>query len=307
MKVLLKIIYRTLIYTSPVWLFYSYMEFRLGSLENSYSHKIKNFTKIKDSCDILILGNSQLLKGVNPAILSEHAFNMANVSQTLPVDAAILEKYLRTMPVLREVILGLSYTSFGEDLETGDESWRLSFYKKHYGISLKEKTDLRDYSNMLRYTPYESLKIASGNFKIDLIHGLQANGWMQVDGCDSAGLNDKWAMHRALVHTRSLETKNIQMNLQALEHMIEMLNLRGIKIKIVCPMVRQEYYKNLNPEWVERNDSIMRYIRDKYSIRFLDYSKSTDTKPEQSINYFNDVDHLNSKGAEKFSLMLRED
>lgn len=301
MKVLISILYKTLLYTAPVWVFYFYLEYRLSHIENSYSYKIRNFKAIEPDCELLVLGNSQMLKGVNPGFLPANAYNMANVSQTLPLDEAILKQYISRLPRLKTVVIGLCYTSFGEDLETGEEAWRLSFYKKYYGVSIHNKFELKEYSNTLRYMPYESLKMCLKNFKVDLIKGYQPNGWMKVDGTDSFKNTGEWARQRALMHTKSLNDINITKNVNALKSIIRLLTNEHIEIVLVSPPVQSNYYTNLNADWLAKNDSILGTITKQYGLKLLDFSK---TESNEFINGFNDADHLNEKGAEILSRLI---
>ncbi|MFM9945055.1 MAG: hypothetical protein ACKVQB_07445 [Bacteroidia bacterium] len=301
MKVLGQIIYKTLLFTLPVWVFVFYLEYRLNFIENSYSFKIKNFYTIKDSCELLVLGNSQMLKGINPDLLPGVTYSMANVSQTYLVEEAFLKKYIGQMPRLKTVIIGMGYTSFGEVLENSEEEWRLAFYKKQYGLNFKNEWDIKNYSNIMLYTPYESLKIVLKNFKTDLVKGFQPNGWMEIDGMDASKLTDDWARKRANIHTKGLDRINISKNVKALKNMINLAKQKGIKIKIVCPMVQGNYLKYLDLKWLSINDSIMRSIENEFNLEILDYTKY----PAQNLkNCFNDVDHLNKEGAKKLSLLI---
>lgn len=293
-----------MLYTSPVWMFYFYLEYRLGMLENSYSFKIKHFNSIKDSCKVLILGNSEMLKGINPDFLPQPAFNMAHVSQNYVVDELILQKYLSQLPQLKLVVLGLSYLSFGDDLASGEEAWRISFYKKHYGVDLNNNFDLKDYSNTLRYTPYEAFKSSLTNFKTDLVNGIQANGWMRADGHDSSNLTDEFAQQRARMHTQSLRLENVSKNTTALRNIIALLKERKIQILLVAPPVMQNYNRSLDQKWLERNDSIMNKLSLEYQLEVDDFTKSNDSHYRIFEGRFNDVNHLNKEGANSLGTLL---
>ena len=306
MNVLLRIIYKTILYTSPVWLFFFYLEYRLSSLENSYSFKIKNFNKVKDSCKVLVLGNSEMLKGVNPDFLPQPAFNMAHVSQNFIVDEQIMQKYLPQLPQLKIVILGLSYLSFGDDLESGEEAWRVAFYKKYYHLNLKSGLDLKDYSYTLRYTPYESLKMCMKNFKADLINGMQTNGWMKTDSFDAKDLTDESAKQKAEMHTRNLKEKNVEMNVRALRNILMMLKEKHIKVLIIAPPVMRNYYQNLNTYWLAKNDSILNSITGEFNPVVINFAEANDSLYTTFQNGFNDENHLNKNGADRLGILLRE-
>ncbi len=229
---------------------------------------------------------------------------MAQVSQTIKIDEAILGKYLSALPRLKTVILGLSYTSFGEDLQQGEETWRLSFYKRHYDLRVKDQADVKDYSNLVRYTPYESLKMAAKNFKVDLVNGMQPNGWMKVPGSDSLKLTPEWAKRRALMHLLSLDKKNIAANMQSLRKIISMLNERHIQVKIIIPPVSTDYYNELDKSWLERNDSLINVINTEFKLQIVDFAKPADSIQNRFLNEFNDADHLNESGASHLARLM---
>ncbi len=300
MKTFFKVFIRTILYSLPVLLFYGYLEFRLSKLENSYSNKIKNFEKVKARCDVLILGNSQMLKGVNPSLISKNAFNMAQVSQTLSVDKAILEQFITKMPHLKVVVLGIGYTSFGEELENGQEAWRLSFYKSHYGLDLNSNFEAKDYSYTLRYQAYEALKLCFKNFEVDLTKGYQSNGWLRMEGANHAKLSDNWAIIRARSHTKSLSHSGCLKNKQALIDLINMAAKHGVSIVLVKPPIMEKYSKAFDLAWLNRNDSMLSVIKKEtgLAVQLMNYSVN-------KIG-FNDVDHLNEEGAKAFSTKIAE-
>ncbi len=294
------VFFRSIIYCLPVLSFYFYLEFRLSRLENSYSKKIKNFDSISAACDVLILGNSQMLKGVNPDLLSENAFNMAQVSQTLTVDKAILEQFINKMPSLKVVVVGVGYTSFGEKLEKGDEAWRLSFYKAHYGLSLNPTFEVKDYSYTLRYQPYEALKLCLKNFKVDLTKGYQSNGWLKMQGIDSTKLSNDWAKRRAMLHTKSLTDESIIKNKKALIDLITIATQHRVRVILVRPPVMSSYSKYLNLNWQNCNATILNAIKKETGLEVLTFNLFG------KEHGFNDVDHLNEEGAKAFSDRIAE-
>ncbi len=304
MKILTRIIYKTIVYSSPAWLFYFYLEYRLGILENSYSFKIQHFNAIKDSCRVLVLGNSEMMKGINPDFIPQPAFNMAHVSQNYVVDELILQKYISQLPQLKLVVLGLSYLSFGDDLQNGEETWRISFYKKHYGVALNNGFDAKDYSNTLRYTPYEAFKLCLNNFNTDLVNGIQANGWMQAIGSDSTHLTDEFARQRATMHTKSLRLENVSKNIMALRNIIVLLKKRNIRILLMAPPVMQNYSRCLDQSWLARNDSLVNLLTLEYKLEVVDFTKANDSFYNTFEGGFSDVNHLNKDGADWLGIVL---
>jgi hypothetical protein len=306
-KVALKILYKTLLYSAPVWLLVIYLEYRLGRVENSYSFKMENFEKLKNDCEILVLGNSEMLKGVNPEFLQATAFNMAHVSQTYSVDEQILVKYLEQLPKLKTVILGVSYLSFGEEIKNGSESWRIPFYHRYYGLQLNHEFDLRNHSNILCYTPYESMKMAFSNFRTDLVNGMQENGWMKVTGFKEEDQIDSQAVQRARMHTVGLHKKFVETNIRSLERMIKLLKSHHIEPVLVAPPVMEEYYNALDTQWLFRNDSIVTRFREEFKVNVIDLSSPGSNFNRYGSRLYSDVNHLNETGAEELSRYLAEE
>jgi hypothetical protein len=220
-----------------------------------------------------------MLKGMNPELLPGVAFNMAHVK-------------------LRVVILGVSYISFGDDLESGNESWRISFYKKYYGLDIDRPFELKDHSNILRYGPYEALKMGLNNFQDDLLNGMQTNGWMRTEGFDSVNISDSFAFYRATIHNNSLKEKNVPRNILALQGILRMLEDKHIEVNMLMLPVMHNYYNALDPAWISRNDSIISTIHREFDFEFLNLTKADDNLYNTLKDGFNDVDHLNAKGVE---------
>lgn len=93
---------------------------------------------------------------------------MAHVSQTYSID----EKNPGILPRFHTqfahgnswTILSFLWREFGR----GEESWRTAFYEKEYKLNLNYGFDIKKYSAIFRYTPYESLKIFLSGFNTHL-------------------------------------------------------------------------------------------------------------------------------------------
>ena len=301
MAALRKIIIRLLLVTSPCWVFCSYLEFKLNALENSYSYKMNQFIVNEKATELLVLGNSEMLKGLNPSYLSSRGFNMAHVSQTYSIDEKILAMYLDSMPNLHTVILGLSYLSFGENLETGEEAWRTAFYEKHYKLNLNQGFELKNYAAIFRYTPYESLKIFLSGFKTNLTKGFQPNGYLLVPANEQGSLSDENAMARATAHTAGLKESNKQKSTEALGQIIQMLAQKNISLWLVTPPLMKNYKSNLNEKWLSENQNLLDSMIKKNTSKIFVVSPETMNYPVFAESDFSDVNHLNEQGAQKFT------
>lgn len=304
MAAIQKILIRLLLVTSPFWAFCCYLEYKLNGIDNSYSYKMKEFEANEKASEILVLGNSEMLKGLNPSYLTSKGFNMAHVSQTYSIDEKILESYLDSIPNLHTVILGQSYLSFGENLEAGEESWRTAFYEKEYKLNLNHGFDIKKYSAIFRYTPYESLKIFLSGFNTHLTKGFQPNGYLLVTANELGSLSDSNALARATAHTAGLKESNTKKSTEALGKIIQMLAQKNISLWLVTPPLMKNYKNNLNEKWVSENQNLLDSMIKKNTSKIFVVSPETMNYPVFAESDFSDVNHLNESGAQKFTLFI---
>src|SRR4051812_22574772 len=77
------------------------VEYKLSSFQNSYNLKRTYFERQLDSVEVINVGSSQALYGINPAFFSYKTFNLANVSQTLFYDKRLVLSNLKKLPKLK--------------------------------------------------------------------------------------------------------------------------------------------------------------------------------------------------------------
>ena len=106
-----KLYIRLFLFLIPILLFLTVVEYKLYHIPNTYNTKRKYFEKQLDSIEVLTLGASTILRGVNPKYFSYKGFNLANVNQTLDVNEILTEKYLLQMKKLKMVILDIDYVT----------------------------------------------------------------------------------------------------------------------------------------------------------------------------------------------------
>ena len=81
-------------------------------LPNSYRIKRAAMTRMADSVEVIILGNSHAFFGLRPDLMSKPTLNLANVSQTLDYDLLLLADYQPRCPRLRRVYLVVDHSNF---------------------------------------------------------------------------------------------------------------------------------------------------------------------------------------------------
>lgn len=296
-----KLLLKSFLFIIPLAMFFVYMEVNLAKIPNSYSFKRECFEQQLDSIEVLVLGSSQMVHGVNPDYFSMKGFNLSNVSQTLFYDSRITLRYLDRMPKLKYALINISYFSFGEQLIDGREAWRDYYYSQYWNIDYPEieKMDIKKYSKTFLYTPTHAFGYFLKGFHVNLIENYDRSGFSKVDTIEKS-YGDSTGYIRVQTHEDCYQEKRVAENQKYVEELIVELKKRNITPVIITPPVLETYSKFVNKEKVKRNTEIVNRICKKYNCRYFDYF--SDKRFVQSD--FCDNDHLNVVGAEKFSRVI---
>lgn len=298
-----KFLLRSLYFLLPLVIFFSYMEYSLGRINNSYTYKKECLEKQMKSIEVLVLGSSQATYGINPDYFSLKGFNLSNISQTLFYDTQLTLSHVDKMPKLKYVVITLSYFSLGTQMHDGIESWRDYYYSQFWDISYPEldQVDIKRYSKLFLYTPQMSLKYLENGFQTNLVDGFKSNGFVGLTSANpNTRISDSLGRKRAEFHTQSYKVKRFNENVRDLERLISQLQKRNITPIIITPPVLPTYYRHIDSTIVKKNSQAVAYITGKHHCRYFSYF----TDSRFALPDFYDNDHLNSSGAEKFSKIL---
>jgi len=261
------------------------------SIKNNLLKSEKNFS------EILILGNSHTFFGITPQILSYKAINIANKSRKLETDYYILKKNINFLKELKTVIVPISfYTLFANDLTEQEKRLYYNFFE------LKEYNQGWFKNSLLINEPFRELlnDIMFNNFKTILPNfGWRANS-------ESYVFNEQIIKERVgEVDNRINNNEKIVFNLNILQNIIDLCDEKKVKLLIVLPPYHQDFYKYSKGKYQRKIMSCLNTLRLK-SSKILDCKKLEIKAPK----YFENVDHLNVKGAilltKKIDSILRD-
>ena len=88
-----KFIIRLLIFLIPVIIFIGLWEYGLNQIQTSYALKRAQLESQAPKIEVLVLGPSLSLRGVNPDYFCMKGYNVANVQQSLVYDTKITLNY----------------------------------------------------------------------------------------------------------------------------------------------------------------------------------------------------------------------
>ncbi|MGB7923609.1 MAG: hypothetical protein WCF57_10225 [Pyrinomonadaceae bacterium] len=295
-----------LIFALPLVLLLSFVEYRLSKIPNGYNTKKTFLERRLSQYEVLITGSSHAFTGINPAALDCPAYNIAYLGQSLYYDSQLVLKYLDEMPSLKLLVVPVSYQSLEYRLSNNrNDSWRADFYDKYYGIPAEGGRaawfNPVDYSFIALYGIDESRLYVRQGFRPRIEGKIDENGWGNIG--TSSKITDEIVSDRIAHHHSIMRPEVIEANLKSMENMFEKVKAKNVSIVIMTAPISQAYADNISPERYARMQDGIRHLSSKYGVEYFNYLFDRRFTTED----FRDSDHLNARGAEKLSRIIKDE
>ena len=266
-----------------------------------YKQKRDQLVANADSIEVLILGTSSAMDGVNTNLFTLYAHNLAFGAQSIYFDRRLTEKYLPDLPRLKYVLLNIGYVNFYFDHDEG----RDFFYKYYYDINYKNRKFYKEsfLQSYFVYTPEQTLSLMFNNL-IKNRKNLIIKGWLNTAGRDDKAVTsvEKNELRVKGYNSTIKNWKGEDSVLDDLEYVINLLQSKNI-IPVLISYPNYSLMRSfMDTTVIERNRSIANALSQKYQIPYLDYF---DDDSFTVADYFN-CDHLNTQGAAKLSKKINE-
>jgi hypothetical protein len=278
------------------------LEHGVRGIANSYNTKRRMLERSLETADTLVLGSSHAYWGIRPDLLSGNALNLANVSQSLYYDAAIVGRYARRMRRLKVVVVTVSYYSLWYQLDDWEESWRQFFYERFWALPFRagsDPLDLRHFSVAALYGPRESLSYASRRFHVNLAEEIDERGWFHYRGPRSADAEAEGA-RRVAAHHAFMDPRHLPENVDTLERLLASLREGRIRAVLMTLPVFRTYRDHMRPEWWRLSRAIVADVGRRQAAPYFDYTTDRRFAPGDFI----DSDHLGPDGAARLSRIV---
>jgi len=285
-------LYRIFLFCIPVIIIAIGCEIYVRNMPSQYKQKRDQLVANADSIEVLILGSSHAMDGVDPNQFTLYAHNLAFGSQSIYFDRKLAEKYLPDLPRLKYVLLTLDFNSLYYDHDDG----RDFFYKYYYDINYKNRRFYKEslLQSFFVYTPEQTLSLMVSNRQIKLVKGRNSGGGRNDEKVMSIESNELRAKGFENTVKTWKDGDSVLNDLEALINLLQSHNIVPILITFPNYSLMRSF---LDTSVVERNRSIGNALSQKYQIPYLDYFEDDSFTV---ADYFN-CDHLNEKGAEKLS------
>lgn len=297
-----RFIINTILFLFPLLLIAFFLECKLRSIPNIYSYKSNYLKNNSDNLEVLFLGSSHALYGLNPDYISLNSFNAAHNSQSLNLDLEIYKRYQNDLKKLKYIVLPVSYFSLNSTLEKSIENWRIKNYIIYldidYNVPLKFRYELL--ANNIEFNR-RRLYNAFLNKKEDI--NCSPKGWGVRGGKKSRFSLEEAGKIAAKRHTNQ-DKQTYDENITVLNELIALAKLNNIKIILYTPPAYFSYVKHLNSKQLNEVFNLGRKLDSlNANVKYISYLNDSSFIQKD----FWDADHLSDFGAKKFSIKMNSE
>ena len=300
-----RFIIKTFLLVSPIIVICIFIEYSLRKIPNNYTYKKNYLDNHSSEIQMLIFGSSYSYFGINPEYISQNAFNVGMVTQSLYWDWKIFEKYQNQLEKLNIIILPIAYQSFWYTLEDQPEFWRVKNYKLYWEIN---PNSFRIYSELLTNPFWISLDRLFKYF-FEKTNEISCNsfGWGMIYRSENAANLNETGKNTAKRYTVDMfSDKYIKLfneNLEVINSFSEFCSKRNISLVLLVPPTYYTFRENIDQSQLNKMMKTMNdFVKDHSHCYLLSWFDNSDFVEKD----FYDADHLNEIGTEKFSLMVYE-
>lgn len=311
-KFIIKIIQFTIL---PLLLLLCF-DFYLRNIDTLYAAKYEGLMDLKKEIDVLFLGNSHANYAINPLYISDYkAYNLANVSQKIYFDKRLTIKAINDgLSSLKYVFISVDYHSLVSSSQGIRNAW--SFYAN--GIKYKNQNYLKAQLSpfLWGYTPKASLSLLKkdiyrrlfyrdSEITYDVESGVNIddglyNGFIGFEGTSYQTFNSQNHKDKAALFQENPNNNERLEIIADLTDFISFLKARNIEPILFSSPTYTEYNDYLDKEQITRNIVDISNICEKFNIQYWRFNEDVRFLKEDFYN----PDHLNKKGAKKFSEIL---
>ena len=288
-----------------------FLEFYIFTRSSMFKLKADHFKENKDNIDVLILGSSHNMDGINPEYVDN--FNLSNLAVgggDIRIDFGVFEYAIKKSPKLKFVILPLSYHT----IENGHnpKNVLLCRYLRHHNLNLFEREEsIKDYSLLLSnpelFKMYITINSRGKKVSINKYGYTTKIPFYETDRFGNLNYDENIILNDTsnffITRHKYEDLESYYRNTKIMDHMINTCIQKNIIPIMISTPVYKSYYQSYLPakeKW--RKNYIHQFIEKYPSSIFLDYEQDSRFK----VTDFKNEDHLNPKGAEKFSKILND-
>jgi hypothetical protein len=291
---------------APFVIFFAWAEFALTALPNKFSKKAALLARTSTDIEVLVLGNSQEVDGIDPSHFHYHGFNMASDGQSLYEDTRIILRFGSSLSRLRLVMFPADYVS----LESPPEGWgqgaRQVFYNRYYHIRpplSRLRLELHYFSLVATYGIRPSIdSLLRGQPPEDVsASNTTDTGFVRIAGSLSTNAveTDRAAAVMVQAHEAQMEQKYIKENVAYLREALTWCKSKNVKVVFITTPVYKSYSDHIDTKRFTLMQESIQNLCTEYSAYYFNFR--SDNRFADARSDFRNSNHLNPQGARIFS------
>lgn len=300
-----KFIQKTILFAFPILLILIGVEFYIRNSSNSFVTVANYFKKNKENTEVLILGSSHNQCAVNPKFFKLKTVNLSYGSQDIEINSALFFHNVKQMKNLKKVIFELDYHYL--DTQREKDYYRYPWYSLYYGIEIQpinQFSKFSFYSSNPKLFNKLFLEKMKPNYKAPIInkYGFEEGDVLDEFSemkYDSVKIENT-AQKRLKYRHKELSDTDLKKNAERIIAIIKYCKENNIEIYFFSPPVYKTYFKNELTYKKKRVDEFIQKIISQHNVQYYDFENSS----RFNIKDFSNDDHLNAKGAVKFSVII---
>lgn len=278
------------------FVFCGIVEFYQSRVDNNYSYKYWYMENHRQEVVTLLLGDSYMENSINPSLMGEGTFTLANSSRWIYYDDKLLEKYITDMPKLKQVVFGMGYNPpFSRSYHySNSDNNEHEKYKYEKFMHIRYDDNSNHWFGLYRgYIDYHTLKdnLLCDSLGYERVDG-QSSIWQTEHNIDPNVIYNEYANEQIAEFTSYLKD------------MARLCYLQKVRFIVITPPCHDSFNVNVRQEGLDILHEIIENIRLEYPIEYNDYLQDEDYRAD-SIYY--NCSHLNSIGADMFALRVKKD
>jgi len=272
-----------------------------------YNKRVEKLT-LGGNISTLICGDSHPMCALDDKIIPD-SINISLSAECYYYTYYRLKKILNNDNDLKYILLGLSFSNFGENRDNRiykTEEIKNMYPKYFLILENREKLDLlkKNPNGLLKSTPYILKSAITTFFKPNKYANYPF--WGCFHDSKNTNLSDeniKAAINRHYYNNNfDLLQGFSALQLEYLLKIIDLCNKNNIRLYLINTPISNEYFSKIPEKFINHYYSIVKKLKFSKNIRILDYHNY-----QLPQNCFGDADHLNSNGAKIFSEIIMDE
>ena len=272
-----------------------FLEFFVRLVPNEYSYKSHYLESNIDDIEVLVVGSSAARSGIDPDLFPINAFNVAQVSQDLETDCAIIHKYIERADSLKYVFFPILPMAYSYRMGEGVEDWRLRKYPIYMDLDV-EKPAFSDRFELSNFpgSVGQIIKYLKGEKTVDCYE----KGMGDDDIVEDEETKLDQGVMIARIHNEHFYRENYRIIVPVLERTIEECAKHDVRVVLIVLPCYYTYCENIDPIMVSECDSISRKIVENHSnVTYFNWFTDSTFVSED----FRNSNHLSQAGAKKLT------